>query len=258
MIALLKTAERTHTQTFSNNYVYQQHVFAYKAVPLNAIKNKNVLEVGCGAGYGLQMIASPAASYVAIDKRKPVGVSFHDQISFSRCQLPMLKKIGDDQFDTVICFQVIEHIQNDLRLLSEIKRVLKPGGILYLTTPNRLTSFTRNPFHVREYLPDEMIHLINLFFDEATVSGVFGNAFVQEYRNENKKSVDSILRYDLLDLQHRLPGFLLRGVYSLANNLNRRYLAQRIPHITAEIRYHDFQIGELQPHCIDFFVKAIK
>jgi len=47
MIALLKTAERTNNTSSINNYVYQRHVFAYKAVPLSYISGKQVLELGC-------------------------------------------------------------------------------------------------------------------------------------------------------------------------------------------------------------------
>ena len=83
--------------------------------------------------------------------------------------------MGSNSFDTVICFQVIEHIRRDDTLLAEMKRILKPGGRLLLTTPNRLMSLTRNPFHVKEYTPVEMHTAIEPHFSRFTLRGIYGN-----------------------------------------------------------------------------------
>ncbi|WP_225980122.1 class I SAM-dependent methyltransferase [Pseudobacter ginsenosidimutans] len=65
--------------------------------------------------------------------------------------MPALSTFSDESFDTIICFQVIEHISYDHALMREMKRVLKNGGVICLTTPNRRMSLPRNPFHIREY-----------------------------------------------------------------------------------------------------------
>ena len=62
----------------------------------------------------------------------------------------------ENSVDFIVTFQVIEHIQDDEEFIKEIYRVLKAGGKLILTTPNRLMSLSRNPWHVREYSPEEM------------------------------------------------------------------------------------------------------
>lgn len=258
MITILKTAERTHNHTFSNNYIFQRHVFAYMAIPNEHIAGKHILEVGCGEGYGMEMIGDPAASYLAVDKIRPAGVSFNRKVRFQSCHLPSLAGMKDEQFDTVICFQVIEHVKEDHQLIREMKRVLKPGGTLFLTTPNILSSLTRNPFHVREYLPVQMQQLINQHFITAEIYGVYGNDLVKEYLRLNKKHVERLLQYDLLNLQHNLPAFLLRGLYSVANNFNRLLIARKMPDITAGIHYHDFRMGRLESDCLDYFVQAIK
>ena len=63
----------------------------------------------------------------------------------------------------MVTFQVIEHIKRDRDFLKEIYRVLKPGGKLILTTPNKNMSITRNPWHVREYDPKEMHDILSIF-----------------------------------------------------------------------------------------------
>ncbi len=82
MIALLKTAERAGSHGFPNNYVYQRHVFAYKSVPMHDIEDKMVLEIGCGEGYGMEMLCRDAAWWLAVDKKKPARVNFSGKQDF--------------------------------------------------------------------------------------------------------------------------------------------------------------------------------
>lgn len=258
MIALLKTSERTNNLSYINNYVFQRHLFAYQTIPKHHLACKQVLELGCGEGYGMELLSPHADLYLAVDKKRPAGIPFSNRVKFKQCHLPFLSDINDNTFDTVICFQVIEHVKNDNHLLREIKRVLKPGGTLLLTTPNKLTSLTRNPFHIREYLPLQMQAFIASYFNNYKVEGIYGNDIVMTYYEANRKAVERITRYDIFNVQHRLPAFLLKGVYSLLNNYNRFNLAQTTPDITASINYDDFYLDELSENCLDYFVTARK
>jgi ubiquinone/menaquinone biosynthesis C-methylase UbiE len=258
MIALLKTSERTNNLSYINNYVFQRHLFAYQTISQQHLAGKQVLELGCGEGYGMELLSPHADLYLAVDKKRPAGISFSNRAKFKQCHLPYLADINDNSFDTVICFQVIEHIKDDTCLLKEIKRVLKPGGTLFLTTPNKLASLSRNPFHIREYLPLQMQALVASYFSNNKVEGIYGNDIVMSYYGENREAVERITRYDIFNLQYRLPAFLLKGVYSLLNNYNRFNLARRTPDITASIKYDDFYLDELSENCLDYFVTATK
>lgn len=258
MLALLRTGERTSSASYSNNYVFQRHVFAYQSVIQRRLATGHVLEIGCGSGYGMQMVAPHVHAYTAVDKKKPGEKYFESNCRFYYERLPYLQNIADESMDTVICFQVIEHIRDDHQLLSEIRRVLRSGGRLIMTTPNRHTSLTRNPFHVREYLPREMARLVWQHFPGAEVQGIYGNDKVMDYYEQNKHSVERITRYDVFDIQHRLPAWMLRMPYSVMNNLNRYQLLQKNKDVTMDIDYTDFYTGELGNDCLDYFVVAEK
>jgi ubiquinone/menaquinone biosynthesis C-methylase UbiE len=259
MIALLKTAERTNNLSYFNNYVYQRHLFAYAEAAQEPLSGQQVLELGCGEGYGMKMLSPQTAYYLAVDKKKPDDRFFNDNIGFRHCRLPHLSGIDDRSFDMVICFQVIEHIRNDTALLREIKRVLRPGGKLLLTTPNKLSSLSRNPFHIREYLPQEMDRLLtSAGFSGFTIRGVQGNQQVMEYYRENKRSVNALTKWDIFRLQYRLPAPLLKLPYTLFNNINRLALLKRAADTTVNIRYQDFYLDDQLWDCLDYFVTAWK
>ena len=124
-----------------------------------------------------------------------------NDIVFHKMEIPPLLNIESDSVDFVVTFQVIEHIQDDNFFLEEIHRVLKPGGILLLTTPNKLMSLSRNPWHIREYTPIEMKKVLCNYFPDVDVQGVFGNDLVMNYYEKNKKSVKKITRFDIFNFQ---------------------------------------------------------
>jgi len=255
---LLQTAERTNRQVPCNNYIYQRHLFAYKQLDPAALHGQHVLELGSGDGYGMRLLAPHALTYLAIDKEEPGKFFIKPGASFMKADLACLQHFPDGVFDTVICFQVIEHIAHDRQLLREIRRLLKPGGLLLLTTPNRLMSLSKNPYHVREYCPDEMAALIGSAFPKACITGIYGNNKVMDYYTANKSSVARFRRFDILGLEHRLPAWLLRWPYNLMNTINRRVLRQQAPSALAQIQWTDFYTGPLNPFCLDYLVTAQK
>lgn len=251
----LQTAERV-SRDASDNFVYQRSVLAYHEAAKRI--HGDVLEIGTGTGYGIEVIAPHAQRYVTLDKQLPEGLGeLPDNVELNEAVVPPLP-YEDGSFDCVISFQVIEHIKDDVAFVREIERVLRPGGRLILTTPNAPMSLTRNPWHVREYKAGELSNLIGSFFEQVEMLGVTGNEAVQAYYERNRASVERLMRWDVLDLQHRLPRWLLQWPYDLLNRWNRRKLMHAAPDATAAIRMDDYRVEAYRDEAFDLFVVAEK
>jgi SAM-dependent methyltransferase len=158
----------------------------------------------------------------------------------------------------VVSFQVIEHIQDDAAYLREIHRVLKPGGIALLTTPNRPMSLSRNPWHEREYTGAELLALAKTIFSIATMKGITGNEKVMAYHEQNRKSVQRIMRWDIFDLQHRLPAAVLRVPYEFMNRRNRKNLKSGNNDLVMGITHEDYLLTNDFVNCLDLFLEVKK
>lgn len=254
---ILQTAERVSQKDYSDNYVYQRSLLAY----LEAAKmvSGKVLEIGTGSGYGVDIIAPAAESFLTIDKYQTEDISKAPaNVSFKQMNVPPLTGIESGSFDYVITFQVIEHIRRDDLFLQEIHRVLKKGGQLIVTTPNKKMSITRNPWHVREYTVAELKHLLLRFFQKVDARGVFGNQAIMDYYEKNKASVRKITRFDIFNLQYRLPRQLLQIPYDILNRINRKKLLNNNQDLVKSITHEDYFIKQAYDDCFDLFYIAQK
>ena len=255
----MQTAERTSSSDASENVIFQRHLVAYQEA--SRLISGKVLEVGSGMGYGIQILAPKSAQYVAIDKYKTdisEQAKLNNNIEFFQLEIPPLTGFQDNSFDYVVTFQVIEHIQNDDFFVQEIHRVLKPHGKLILTTPNIKMSLTRNPWHVREYTIGELKTLQEKYFSQVSIKGIFGNQKVMDYYNKNKKAVNRITRFDIFNLQYRLPRQLLQIPYDILNRLNRKRLLNKSTQLVNDISVNDYSIDEATDNCFDLFSIAVK
>ena len=258
-MGILQTAERSSHLDPSENVIYQRHLIAYKEAA--KFISGTVLEVGSGEGYGIMELAPKADHYIAVDKYNTEisdELKLENNITFIQTEVPPLKGIEDNSVDFVVTFQVIEHIEDDKMFLQEIYRVLKPGGKVILTTPNIIMSLTRNPWHTREYTPEQMGKVLKGTFDNYELKGVFGNEKVMRYYNKNRESVHRITRFDILNLQHWLPRWLLQIPYDILNRFNRHSLQDNNEGIVNSIIYTDYSISNSNTECLDHFCIATK
>ena len=216
----------------------------------------DVLEVGCGEGRGIELIAPLAKSFTGIDKIVQVIDNLktkYPTVNFRQMVIPPFSGLHDDQYDVVVSFQVIEHIKNDLDYLKEIHRVLKPGGKALITTPNITMSLSRNPWHIREYTSTELELLAKKVFQKVEMKGISGNEKVMTYYEDNKKSVGKIMRWDVLNLQYRLPAFLLKMPYEFLNRLNRNKLKSGNDGLVSQIHHTDYILTDDPVNSLDLF-----
>jgi len=254
----MQTAERVSHTDLSDNYVFQRSQLAYYAA--KEIVSGDILEIGSGQGYGINIIASEANRYVAIDKFSTHIVQPSDapKIEFLNINVPPLSGLKDNSFDFVVSFQVIEHIKKDKDLIKEVYRVLKPGGKYIVSTPNIKTSLTRNPWHIREYTVNEFESLLLNPFEKVEKKGVFGNEKIMAYYEENKKGVERITRFDIFNLQYILPRWLLQIPYDILNRRNRKKILENNNSLVADIKMDDYYIDKAEDHCFDLFYIAEK
>lgn len=108
-------------------------------------KDATVLDLGCGVGDYTYLIAQKAKKVIATD----VQDVYQDQYRAPNIEFKIADAIkipfADGQFDVVVALDLIEHIEDDQKFVDEAWRVLRPGGILFLETPNlnRLSVFGR-------------------------------------------------------------------------------------------------------------------
>ena len=137
--------------------------------------------------------------------------------------------------------------------MEEIYRVLKPGGSALITTPNIKMTLTRNPWHIREYTADQLLTITSQVFDDVEMKGITGNEKVMQYYEMNKKSVRKITRYDILNLQYRLPAPLLRIPYDILNRLNRNKLKSSDNELVNTITHQDYLLTDNANEALDLF-----
>lgn len=250
-----ETAERVGYTSAADNYVFFRQLKAYELT--KGFVGGVVLEVGSGMGYGIKQLAPLADSYMALDKYETqVDKELYPNVQFVQAVIPPLGSIEDDTFDCVVCFQVIEHIKDDHAVIAEIKRVLRPGGKLYMTTPNIRTTLTRNPWHVREYTTAQFSNLLGSSFDTFDLQGIYGDDTVMRYYEDHKASLQKFLKYDIFDLQYRLPSWMLRKPYDFLDRLNRSKSHDANPGLLSQINADSFFLDKVTDSCLDFYVIA--
>ncbi|MFC3893774.1 class I SAM-dependent methyltransferase [Lentzea rhizosphaerae] len=191
------TGERTVPGIAEENYWFRRHEAAYLHL-IGHCADAVVLEAGCGEGYGAQLIRTVARRVVALDYDELTSqhvARAYPQLNVLRGNLATLP-LRDGSVDVVANLQVIEHLWDQEGFLAECHRVLRPGGTLIVTTPNRLTfspgqDTPLNPFHTRELAPselDEMLREAGFRVDELT--GL-----------RHGKRLDSLLNGQIIDAQ---------------------------------------------------------
>ncbi|MGO4612630.1 class I SAM-dependent methyltransferase [Nocardia sp. 2YAB30] len=173
------TGERTVPGIAEENYWFRRHEIAYARL-LNRCAGKTVLEAGSGEGYGADMIADVATRVIGLDY--DTSAVEHVRARYPRVEMLhgnlAALPLEDASVDVVVNFQVIEHLWDQSQFLLECLRVLRPGGELLISTPNRITfspgrDTPLNPFHTRELNAAELTELlVDTGFEVAQMVGV--------------------------------------------------------------------------------------
>jgi SAM-dependent methyltransferase len=177
------TGERTVPGLAEENYWFRRHEVVYQRL-LDRCAGRDVLEAGCGEGYGADMIAGVARRVVGLDYDESAVTHVrarYPRVDMRQANLAELP-LPDADVDVVVNFQVIEHLWDQGQFAKECLRVLRPSGVLMMSTPNRITfspgrDTPINPFHTRELNAEELVELLrDAGFDIEGIYGVFHGA----------------------------------------------------------------------------------
>lgn len=174
------TGERTIPGLAEENYWFRRHEVVYARLA-DRCAGLDVLEAGCGEGYGADLVAGVARNVIGLDYDE--SAVLHVRARYPRVEMLhgnlAALPLADGSVDVVINFQVIEHLWDQGRFVAECLRVLRPGGVLLMSTPNRITfspgrDTPINPFHTRELNATELTELLTAEgFSVVSMLGVF-------------------------------------------------------------------------------------
>jgi cyclopropane fatty-acyl-phospholipid synthase-like methyltransferase len=151
-------------------------------------RGKKVLDFGCGAGYGSQMLSRVADKVLGVDISQE-AVDFArsrysaGNLSYDVRSLEKLA-VSTDRYDVVVCFEVIEHLEDPLEFLNKLANVLKDAGMLVISTPNGKDE--QNPFHHHGWDTSGFRDLMSREFKNIKIFGQGASAEIGVFREAER------------------------------------------------------------------------
>jgi 2-polyprenyl-3-methyl-5-hydroxy-6-metoxy-1,4-benzoquinol methylase len=173
------TGERTLPDVPEENYWFRRHLAVYEWIAAR-VHGRRVVDLACGEGYGCAVLARTAASVVGVDANPEAFAHARAKytsatVGFERNMVELWR--GD--VDCAVFLQTIEHIPDPDGMLDHLRELVGPAGVAYVSTPNVLTLAPKgaersgNPWHVREYRPEEYRALCARHFARVDLLGLF-------------------------------------------------------------------------------------
>lgn len=164
------TGERLIPEGHIQTLTYGEHLSRYSSV-VDIVKDRVVLDIASGAGYGTNLIAQHAKQVTGVDYSQ-------DAIEYSK-KLYKSKNLNfiqadaqalpfeDSSVEVVVSLETIEHLNNPEKFVKEVKRVLKPDGVFIVSTPNDDEYIEGNEFHIHEFRLKDLRKLIGKYFSKS-------------------------------------------------------------------------------------------
>lgn len=163
-------------------------------------RDRDVLDLGCGVGYGSALLADTARHVVGGDVDESTIAYARERYAAPNVEFQVLDAMAlpfaDRSFDTVCSFETIEHLPDRERYLREVARVLRDDGTYLVSTPraDRTDDAPANPYHHVEYSREDFERLLRAHFADVEL---YGQRRVQTRRHR------ALQRLDVLGLRRR-------------------------------------------------------
>jgi SAM-dependent methyltransferase len=176
---LALTGERTLPDVPAENYWFRRHLAVYEWVARRCA-GLDVVDMACGEGYGVDVLARRAARVTGVDANPEAHE--HARLKYTRPGVRFERDMVETysgECDAVVFLQTIEHMQQPAAVLDHFRQMLRPGGAAYVSTPNLLTlappgaEKSGNPWHLREYRAEEFRALCAGSFESVELLGLF-------------------------------------------------------------------------------------
>lgn len=202
-----------------------EHLHRY-AMACEFVKDKVVLDIACGEGYGSMLLSYKASYVIGVDISEEV-IDFarakynRDNISFKTGKCDKIP-LEDSSVDVVVSFETIEHHDQHEAMMREIKRILRPNGLLIISSPDKYAysdlTGNKNQYHIKELYYEEFKNLLEKYFCNVVIYGqriLFGSGIFSEKQKSN------FIIYDIKEIENetfekaRFNG-MSHPVYSIA------------------------------------------
>ena len=237
-------------------------MYCYEYLKSVLEKNEDVLEIGCGEGYGSFIISEMVRHVTALDNNS--DVIKYAKSKYNKDNLDFVHVEGltlpftDSSFDTIVLFQVIEHIEKDEAFLKEIRRVLKNSGRLILTTPNREHRLKpgQKPWykhHVREYARKELEDLLKSVFNDVNNYSITARQDIFIMQKKVSMLASNLKSLDFIGISRFVPFSIRRIIINLfvfLQSLFKNEVKQQDYRIKYSLK--DYSVTSDFINCLDF------
>ncbi len=173
------TGERTLPDVPEENYWFRRHLAVYEWIAARC-HGLDVVDMACGEGYGTDVLARRAARVTGVDANPEAHA--HAAAKYTAPGVRFARDLVDryaEPCDAVVFLQTIEHVEDPGAVLRHFRSMVRPGGTVYVSTPNVLTlapagaEKSDNPWHLKEYRPEEFRVLCESCFESVELRGLF-------------------------------------------------------------------------------------
>lgn len=248
------TGERLETHILNETSI--EHLHRY-AIAMELAKGKKVLDIACGEGYGSNLMATVAENVTGMDIDKATIEKAKqkykkDNIIFLDADAENIP-VTSHTYDMVVSFETLEHVKNLSQMIRECKRVLRPGGLLIISTPDKNNYSDKtgylNPFHTKElYLNElesvlkERFNVVKIYQQVATFVSLITcqeiqnlNRYTGNFSNIEKNIELEPLYFFALVSDEPLPS--LSNSIFMGNTIIQQSLNEKVKMVTSTFTY---------------------